>query len=65
MESVIITPKNKKELKFVSDLLSKLGIDSKKISLEEKEDLGLAMLMREADRSKKVSESTILKKLSN
>ncbi len=51
-------------MKFVSDLLAKLGIGSKKISVEEKEDLGLAMLMREADRTKKVSESTILKKLS-
>jgi hypothetical protein len=64
MESVIITPKNKKELKFVSDLLTKLGIDSKKISVEEKEDLGLALFMRDADRTKKVSESTIMRKLS-
>ena len=63
MESVIITPRNKKELEFVSDLLNKLGINSKKLSIEEKEDLGLALSMREADRTKKVSETVIMKKL--
>jgi hypothetical protein len=63
MESVIITPRNKKELQFVSDLLTKLGISSKKLSIEEKEDFGLALLMKDADRSKKVSEELILKKL--
>jgi len=63
MESVVITPRNKKELEFVSDLMEKLGISTKKLSLEEKEDLGLGMLMREADRSKKISEKIILKKL--
>jgi len=64
MESVIITPRTKKELEFVSDLMGKLGISAKKLSLEEREDLSLGMLMREADRSKKVSEKIILKKLS-
>jgi len=63
MEAVIITPRNKKELEFVSDLLNKLGINSKKLSIEEKEDLGLALSMREADRTKKVSEAIIMKKL--
>jgi hypothetical protein len=63
MESVLITPRNKKEFQFISDLLNKLGIASKKLSLEEKEDLGLALLMSEADRSKKVSEKLIIRKL--
>jgi len=63
MESVLITPRTKKELEFVSDLMEKLGISTKKLSLEEKEDLSLGMLMREADRSKKISEKIILKKL--
>jgi hypothetical protein len=64
MESVLIIPRNKKELQFVSDLMEKLGISTKKLFIEEKEDLALGMLMREADRSKKVSEKIILKKLS-
>ncbi len=63
MEAVIITPKNKKELQFVSDLLNKLGIDSKKLSLEDKEDLGLALMMKDADRTKFVSEKMVMKKL--
>jgi len=63
MESVIITPRNKKELQFISDLLSKLGIQSTKLTLEEKEDLGLSLLMKETDRSKKVSENVVMKKL--
>ncbi len=33
------------------------------ISVEQKEDFGLMMLMEEADRSKRVSRSTIMKKL--
>jgi hypothetical protein len=63
MESVIITPRNKKEMEFVSQLLNKLGITSKKLSVEEKEDIGLGLLMQEADRSKKISEQVIMKKL--
>jgi len=63
MESVIITPRNKKESQFLTDLLGKLGIANKKLSITEKEDLGLAILMQEADRSKKVSEKIIMRKL--
>lgn len=63
MESVIITPKNKKEFEFVTELLTKLKIQNKKLSLTEKEDLGLSLLMRDVDRRKKVSEKIIMKKL--
>jgi hypothetical protein len=63
MESVIITPKNKKEFEFVTELLTKLKIQNKKLSLTEKEDLGLSLLMRDVDRKKKVSEKIIMKKL--
>jgi hypothetical protein len=63
MESVIIKPRNKKELEFVADLLSKLGIASKTLSIEEQEDLGLSILMKNVDRSRKGDKNTILKKL--
>lgn len=63
MESVIITPKNKKEFQFVTELLTKLKIQNKTLSLTEKEDLGLSLLMRDVDRKKKVSEKIIMKKL--
>ncbi|MDI6778808.1 MAG: hypothetical protein QME25_01235 [Bacteroidota bacterium] len=36
---------------------------SKVLSDEEIEDLGLSILMREADRTKKVSRETIMRKL--
>jgi hypothetical protein len=63
MESVLITPKSKREFQFVTELLDKLGISNKKLTLEDKEDLALSLLMKEADRSKRVSEKIILKKL--
>jgi hypothetical protein len=63
MESVLITPKSKKEFQFITELLNKLGISNKKLSLQEKEDLALSLLMSEADRSKKVSEKIIMRKL--
>ena len=63
MKPVVITPKNKKEFDFVSLLLNKLKISSRILSTEEIEDLGLAKLMRDADRSNKVSRETIMKKL--
>ena len=64
MKSVVITPRNRKELLFVNALLKKLGISSKLLTVEEMEDFGLGILMKEADRSKKVSKNIILKKLS-
>ena len=63
MKPVVITPKTKKEFDFVSQLLNKLRISSRMLSMEEVEDLGLSKLMREADRSKKVSREVIMKKL--
>lgn len=53
MSALLVTPKDRKEEKFVNDLLKKLGIPSKRLSLEEKVDLGLSILMKQADRNKK------------
>ena len=64
MKALVIKPKNESELKFVSALLKKLGINSSSLSLTELEDIGLAKLMRKADRSKKASRLEIMKKLS-
>lgn len=63
MKSLVITPKDKTELKFVNDLLMKLGISATTMSKEEMEDIGLVRLMKEADRSKKVSRDSVMKKL--
>jgi hypothetical protein len=64
MKAMVITPKNNTELKFVTELLNKLGVGSTPLTTEEVEDLGLVKLMRKVDRTKKVSRSSIMKKLS-
>jgi hypothetical protein len=64
MKALVIKPKNDKELRFVSDLLKKLGINSSSVSLQDLEDVGLSKLMRKVDKTKKVSRAEIMKKLS-
>lgn len=63
MSAIVINPKNPKELKFISELLNKLGVDAKVLSDEDTEDLGLSLLMKEVDRSDIASEEEVLKKL--
>jgi hypothetical protein len=63
MKSIVITPKNKSEFEFVSNLVKKLGLASRTLSVEEKEDFGLGLLMSEVDRNSKVKKSTVLKNL--
>ncbi|MEQ9288615.1 MAG: hypothetical protein RIG77_16965 [Cyclobacteriaceae bacterium] len=63
MSSIVINPKNASELKFVMELLQKLGVNSKVLTDEEQEDLGLSILMKDADRSDVVPESEIIGKL--
>ena len=63
MESIVITPKTKDEAKIITDLLNKMNISSSVITDEEKEDLGLLMMMKEVERNDKVSRDEIMKKL--
>ncbi|WP_258104193.1 hypothetical protein [Marinoscillum sp. MHG1-6] len=49
MTSIVVNPKSRKELQFLSELLQKLGVDVKVLSDEDSEDLGLAMLMKDVD----------------
>ena len=63
MKAVLITPKTSTEFKFISDLLKKLGVSAATMSKEEFEDLGLSKLMKSADRTKKVSKDSVMKKL--
>jgi len=65
MDSILITPKDAQEFQLISELFDKMKIKSKVLNLEEKEDLYLSQLMKEADRSKKVSRDSIMKKLNN
>lgn len=63
MNTILVTPKDAQEFQFISDLFSKMNIETKVLSLEEKEDLNFGELMKEADRNKKVSRDTIMKNL--
>ena len=63
MESILVTPKNTKELELITELLVKMKIRSKRLSLEEMEDLYLAEMMESVDKGKKVSRESIMKKL--
>jgi hypothetical protein len=63
MSSIVISPKSSQELKFISELLKKLGVKSKVISDEDTEDLGLSLLMKDVDRSDIVTEDKIIAKL--
>jgi len=63
MKAVIIKPKSASELKFINDLLKKLGVSSSTVSKEDIEDIGLLKLMRGVDKSKKVNKDSIINKL--
>lgn len=64
MDTILVSPKDSQEFQLISDLFAKMNIKTKVLSSEEKEDLYFGELMKEADRTKKVSRATIMKKLS-
>ena len=64
MKALVVTPKNSNEFKFVTDLLKKSGVGSSTVSMEELEDIGMSKLMQQVDKTKKVSRSEVMKKLS-
>jgi hypothetical protein len=63
MKALVIKPKDNSEFKFITDLLKKLGVGSSTLSDEEIEDIGMSKILKSVDKSKKVSRSEIMKKL--
>ncbi|RZK15917.1 MAG: hypothetical protein EOO56_21735 [Hymenobacter sp.] len=63
MTSLLISPASSAELKLVTALLKKMNIATKTLSDEEKEDLGLGMLLREAADAPKASRAAVMRKL--
>ena len=63
MKALVVKTKDQTEMKFISELLNKLGVQSTVMEIEEVEDLAMSILMKKTDRSKKVSRETIMKKL--
>ncbi|MGE0589303.1 MAG: hypothetical protein AB7O48_12070 [Cyclobacteriaceae bacterium] len=63
MSSIVVSPKNNDELKFLTQLLTKLGIDSKVLSDEDAEDIGLSILMKDVNLNDTSDEAEIMRKL--
>ena len=63
MKTLVIKSKNQSELKFISNLLKKLGVSVRLMDIDEIEDRGMSILLKQANRNKKVSRETIMKKL--
>ena len=63
METLIVTVKDKHEMQLVSDMLKKMRINTRKLSDEEREDIGLTKLMKQANRIEKVSRDQVMKSL--
>ena len=63
MESLIITPADNEELALIKAVLKKMNLKVKVLSDEEKENMGLALLMSQADRNKTIPREEVMKKL--
>ncbi len=62
MPSILINPKNRDEYLFIEKLISKMNIQYTVLSDEDKEDLGLSLLMKKADRSQKASRQSVIQR---
>jgi len=63
MNSLLITPENPADLKLLRELLRRFNVETREITEEEREDLGLSRLMQAAVNSPVVSRASIMKKL--
>jgi hypothetical protein len=63
METIIVSVKDKAELKFVSEMLKKMNIATKVLSDDEMEDLGMIKLLKRVNRNEKVSREKVMAKL--
>lgn len=63
MKALIVKSKSQAEMKFISDLLKKLGVTTRVLDEEEIEDYGMSTLMKDVDRIKKVSKEDVMRKL--
>jgi hypothetical protein len=61
--ALLIRPKNAEEAELLQSLVDRMGMKSHRLSEDDVLDMGLAVLMRKADRTKKVSEETVMKLL--
>jgi hypothetical protein len=63
MDTLIVNAKDENELNFLSDLFKRMNIQSKVLSIEDKEDFALGEMMSKIDRTQKVSRDKIMSRL--
>jgi hypothetical protein len=63
MKALLVQSNSQTEMKFISNLLKKLGVSIREMDAEEIEDYGMSILMKDVDRSKKISRDIVMKKL--
>ncbi|MBU6325593.1 MAG: hypothetical protein KJS92_08910 [Bacteroidetes bacterium] len=63
MKAILIKPETTADLEFILSLMQKLGTAVQIVDSEELEDLGMSLLLRDADRNQKVSRAEVMKKL--
>lgn len=63
MQSIVVQPKDKKEFLFITEILKRLGIKSKVLTIEDREDIGLGLAIEAGIKSRSVSKLSILKVL--
>jgi len=63
MDTIIIQPKDKKELDLLSEMLKRMKIKIKLLTEEEKEDFALGKAIKSGMKTKSVTKDTILKSL--
>lgn len=63
MKAILIKPETTADLEFILSLMQKLGTTVQIVDSEELEDLGMSILLRDADRTKTVSRAEVMRKL--
>ena len=62
MDSIIITPSNQQDLKLLTSIAKRMGLEVKVFTEERQEELGMAYLINQADRSKIVVGKALIKR---
>ena len=63
MDTIVIQPKNKADVKFWLELAKKTGTKAKAVSLEEAEDLALALLIEQGIETEDVDRESVMQVL--
>ena len=63
MKALLISPQTPEMMARIQQFLEDLGVESTSLTEEALEDAGLGVLMREVDRSDRVSADEVLDKL--